>query len=67
MDIDIRIDVGRELQRDVRLLRRVRDPHRIGRRLRRLERIGHHERNILPVVAHNIVLERRPTLVTFAA
>ena len=51
-----------EVSLDVRLLLGVRDANRIGGGLGSLERVRHSERNVLAVVANNIILERRAPL-----
>jgi hypothetical protein len=52
---EVRIDVGR--------FGRVGHSDRVRGRLRLLERIGDRERDVLPVIANDVVVERRPRLV----
>ncbi len=58
-----RLVVGLEPGVDVRLLLFVADPNRVGRGLGVLERVGNSQGDVLAVVANDIVLERRATLV----
>jgi len=55
----VRFEVGI----DVRCLLGVRYANRIGSGFGRLERVRHRERDVLAVVANDIVLERRATFV----
>ena len=60
---DIRFVVGFEVRINVRLLLCVGDAHRIGSGLGSFERVRHSQRNVLAVIAHNVILEWRPPLV----
>src|SRR5207249_12122203 len=51
-----------EISLDVRLLLVVRDANRIGSGCGGLERVRHSERDVLTVIANDIVLERRAAL-----
>src|SRR6476661_6455120 len=56
----VRIIIGGELVFDVRFLFRVGNDNRVRRSFGALESVRHRERDVLTVVANDIVLERRP-------
>ena len=61
-----RLVVGFEVGIDVRLFRGIRDAHRIRCRLGGFERVGDDERDVLAVIADDIVGQRRAALVAEA-
>jgi hypothetical protein len=54
-----------EISRNIVLLLRVRDTNRIGRSFGPLKCIGDSERDVLAVVANDIIFERRTTLIDY--
>src|SRR3954463_1625517 len=56
------ISIGGELEFNVRFLFRVANDNRVSRSFGALERVSHRERDVLAVVANNIILEWRPSL-----
>ena len=63
---DFGIVVGFEVGLDVRLLLVIGDANRVGGGFGGLESVRHGERDVLAVVANDIVLERRAPLYTDA-